>query len=95
MSRRNEYIVLLDKTKFAAPHEMKVFADEITMTQASDVVFSQIRDIRILDQQGQAKWVKDMAVVLVIPAGNFVRITQVNEHGAELYKESGAISMMQ
>ena len=95
MARRNEYCVLLDKTKFAAPHEIKVFADEIMMTNTGDVVFSQIRQVKVVRPDGAVAYDNEMATVLVVVSGTFIRISQVNEHGAELYKESGAIAVLQ
>ena len=95
MARRSEYKIMLDKTKFAAPHEFNVFADEMLPTNTGDVVFGQIRETKAVGKDGQLQLVREMQTVLLLVAGTFIRIIQVNEFGAELFKESGAIQTLQ
>ncbi len=87
--RRKEFIV-------SAPGgEMKVFADDFTVTPTGNAVFAQVRDERVMNQDGSISVGKDMVTVLVLVTGSYNSIRMVNESGHDLYKESGEIQLMQ
>lgn len=87
--RRKQFMV-------AAPGgEMSVFADDFTVTPSGNAVFAQVRDERIMNQDGSVTMGKDMVTVLVLVAGSYNSIRMVNESGHDLYKESGEIQMVQ
>lgn len=83
------------RKKYAINHNdgtvSNVFADDINVTQAGDIVFNQVRDGEVVNQDGSSQRGMVLEVVLIIRNDNYTSIAMVNDKGVPMVKESGLI----